>query len=360
MITRLEIENYRSIRRLSIDLGALTVAIGPNGVGKSNVYRALELLRAAAEGDLARRLAAEGGLDSALWAGARRKGAVRLTLGVEIDTLRYELALGPPRPTDAALELDPIVKEETVALWNDGRWISTMDRRGPSVSVRDENGKPRLVTDEIWLFETALSSLSEPTRYPELMILRRRLLEARFYHQIRTDSAAPLRRPHPKIATPSVASDGSDWAAAMFTRLEIDDGWEDLERSTPARAIDRAFPGGKPVFFEDGPELEGGLETPDFPRPFRARELSDGMLRYLILTSALTALRPPSFIALNEPESSLHPSLMGPLSDLIGEASTRSQILVVTHSEDLASLLEVEHGAKILRLEKEGGETRLG
>ncbi|MBX2854398.1 MAG: AAA family ATPase [Rhodobacteraceae bacterium] len=359
MITRLDIENYRSVRRLTLELGGLNVAIGANGAGKSNLYRALELLRSAAEGDLARRLAAEGGLDSALWAGAGRKGPVRLSLSVEIDTLRYDLSLGPPRPTDAALALDPIVKEETVSLWNDGRWISTMDRRGPNVSVRDESGKPRQVASDIWLFETALSSLSEPTRYPELMILRRRLLEARFYHQFRTDPDSPLRRPQPKIATPSVASDGMDWATALYSRLAIADSFEDLDRSPAARAIASAFPDTRPAFFENGPELEGGLQTTEFERPFRARELSDGTLRFLVLTAALTALRPPSFMAINEPEASLHPSLIEPLADLIGDASERTQIMVVTHSAALAKRLENKHHARILHFEKEAGETRL-
>lgn len=44
VITRLEIENFKAIRTLSIDLGPLTVLVGPNDSGKSTILQALELL----------------------------------------------------------------------------------------------------------------------------------------------------------------------------------------------------------------------------------------------------------------------------------------------------------------------------
>ena len=155
MITRLVIEGYRSIRALEIEPGALSVVTGANGAGKTNLYRALELLRAAAIGDLARMLAREGGMPSALWAGApwradeeradfapqRKRGPARLRLAVELDNIGYDLSLGLPRPTDAALKLDPVVKQEVVwarAPGASGRKVKMMERKGPQVSARDE------------------------------------------------------------------------------------------------------------------------------------------------------------------------------------------------------------------------------
>lgn len=64
MIEHLSISDYRSVRRLSLDLAPLTVVVGENGVGKTNLYRALELIRSAATGTLARDLASEGGMPS--------------------------------------------------------------------------------------------------------------------------------------------------------------------------------------------------------------------------------------------------------------------------------------------------------
>src|SRR5262249_47066938 len=51
---------------------------------------------------------------------------------------------------------------------------------------------------------------------------------------------------------------------------------------------------------------------------------------------ALLGYRLPAFIALNEPETSLHPELLEPLARMIVGAAERTQIWVVTHSERLA------------------------
>lgn len=42
-ITRLHIENFRSIKKLDIELGNTTVFIGPNNAGKSAILEALQI-----------------------------------------------------------------------------------------------------------------------------------------------------------------------------------------------------------------------------------------------------------------------------------------------------------------------------
>ena len=370
VVRRLMIENYRSIRQLNVDLGPLTVVTGANGVGKSNLYKSLELLHAAARGDLAQRLAQEGGMPSAVWAGQpwsdeetrevvarpRAKGPVRIALSAQVEDLDYALELGLPRPTDAALGLDPVVKSERLRLLSGKRPVVMAERKGPSLLARGESGKLEEVTRDLWLFETALSTVAEPARHPEIDRARRRLSAMRFYHQFRADPASPLRQAQPAIMTPSVASDGADWAAALASLITIEqNGFPD---SPAAHAVAQAFPGGEIALEAGRGAVSIALQTTEFVRAFEAQELSDGTLRFLVLTAALTALRPPPFMALNEPESSLHPSLIPPLGDLIGAAAGRGQILVVTHSEPLAEHLSVEFGAQMIRLVKDRGETR--
>jgi predicted ATPase len=90
---------------------------------------------------------------------------------------------------------------------------------------------------------------------------------------------------------------------------------------------------------------------------FEASELSDGTLRFLALAGALLAYRLPSFIALNEPEASLNPSMMDPLARLIVAASRRSQIWLVTHSERLAETIAEMAGITPRRVIKRDGAT---
>jgi predicted ATPase len=105
VIRTLAFAGYRSLRELRLEVGQLTVITGGNGAGKSNVYRALRLLVDAAEGQLGRAMAREGGMPSAMWGGEPAKAAKssegkRLSIGFADDQMAYELRLGlaPPQP----------------------------------------------------------------------------------------------------------------------------------------------------------------------------------------------------------------------------------------------------------------------
>lgn len=66
-----------------------------------------------------------------------------------------------------------------------------------------------------------------------------------------------------------------------------------------------------------------------------AGRLSDGALQYLCLLAVLCDPEPPPLVCIEEPEIGLHPDVVARLGDLLREASTRTQIIVTTHSESL-------------------------
>ena len=353
-VRELWISHYRSVHTLRLNLTPVTVVVGPNGCGKTNVYRALQLLHTAAQGALARTLAEEGGMPSVLWAGPRSKGApARLSVGVRLEELAYELACGLVPPPQGPFTLDPDVKEETVWVHEGKRRHVVAERRATSVFARNAEGERTTFAAQLWSQESVLAQLSEPHRFPLLSSLRAELLHWRFYHHFRTDPGSPLRQPQVGVRTPALANDGRDLAAALTTIEHIGDA-----RALHA-AVENAFPGSALELDSEQGRFSLRLRMPGLLRALEAAELSDGTLRYLCLLAALLSPRPPAFLALNEPETSLHPSLLEPLGRLIATASRQGQVFVTTHAQELARALETHAGATVVPLHKVDGATEL-
>jgi predicted ATPase len=346
-LTTISIKNYRSVADITFPVHKLTVFVGKNGVGKTNLYQAMRLLHCAAIGTITRDIANEGGLSSVMWAGPRKRhDQARIMLEVELDDLTYAIEIGFPRSTDAALEGEPMVKEECLTLRTASRPVIIMKRKGPSVMIRGKNGK--MAQHKTLLpSETALSSIRGHRDAPEIDRAQFELEDWRFYHDFRTDRQSPVRQPCKALCTPTLSSDGQNLAAVLATVYNISADPDDIHE-----AIEDAFSGSHLDI-----EVSNGLASlalafphefpdadPPINRPYRALELSDGTLRYLCLVGALLSYRLPNFIALNEPEASLHPDLIGPLARLIKKAAFRTNIWVVTHSEQLAVQLSEETG----------------
>ena len=202
-------------------------------------------------------------------------------------------------------------------------------------------------------FDSMLTHCSDPFEALELLALRERLRNWRFYDYFRTDAEAPARRRQIGTRTPVLAGDGADLAAAIATIHEI--GAADEMDET----IADAFPGASLEIGGSDGYCEVQFSQHGLLRPLSAAELSDGTLRYLLLAAALLSPRPPELMILNEPETSLHPDLLAPLARLIARASGRSQIIVVSHAQALVAALRDE-GARQIVLEKQLGETLAG
>jgi len=353
-VLELHVTGYRSIRDIRLQLKPINVLVGPNGCGKSNLYNSMFLLAQAAAGQLSRTLADEGGMPSVLWAGERAKGSVRMTIGVTLDSFGYELSCGLPTISESAFPLDPVVKEERVWLVDRKTRTAMLERKGPQTTVRNLEGKRVSYPMEISTAESVLSQLREPHLYPELATLREEMSRWRFYHHFRTDADAPVRQPQIGIQTPALAHDGRDLAAALAT-IQINGDFRKLNltlaRAIPGASLDLDVIGERALYTV-------GLRIPSLKRKLHARELSDGTLRFLCLLAALLSPRPSPLIALNEPETSLHPDLIGPLAELIVNASARSQFWITTHSQALADAITAHSGIPAIRLTQVDGETR--
>lgn len=372
MISTLAIAGYRSLRDVGLALGPLTIVTGPNGSGKSSLYRALKLLADVAQGGIVRSLAEEGGLASTLWAGpetiahgvktgrytsegTRRRDPIALKLGFAGEDYGYAVDLGLPIKTNSRFARDPEIKAEAL-------WAGDMLRRsnvlavrsGPSVRIRSETGEWRQVLERLAPSDSMMTHCSDPRHAPELLVVRERMRNWRFYDHFRSDREAAARRPQVGTRTPILASDGSDVAAAIETIREIGDG------AAFDEAVADAFPGSTVKILATDGYFELEMQQHGLLRAVRAAELSDGTLRYLLLVAALLSPRPPPLMVLNEPEPSLHPDLLEPLARLVAQAAKRSQIVVVSHAPALVVALGAESGCIKVSLRKDHGETLAG
>ena len=71
-------------------------------------------------------------------------------------------------------------------------------------------------------------------------------------------------------------------------------------------------------------------------------QLSEGILRFLWLVTLLHSPGLTAVTLIDEPEVSLHPELLSLLADLMREASSRTQLVVATHSDRFVRFLRPE------------------
>lgn len=98
-------------------------------------------------------------------------------------------------------------------------------------------------------------------------------------------------------------------------------------------------------------EEEGGFSV-------SAYRLSDGTLRWLALLVILLNPTPAPVTCIDEPELGLHPDILPTLADLLRDASTRTQLILTTHSQSLVECFS-DDPESVCVCEKIDGATRI-
>ena len=84
------------------------------------------------------------------------------------------------------------------------------------------------------------------------------------------------------------------------------------------------------------------LEEEGLNRSIHLSKVSDGTLQYLCLIAILLNTQGGEFIAIDEPETGLHPDMLYNIAEAIKEASETATVVISTHSAQLLNYFDLE------------------
>lgn len=354
-LLELHVENFRSLRDVTVPLGPLTVLVGPNGAGKSNVLKVFDFLADIIRTDLQPALDSRGGFDEvAYWGGNRPPTSMcvqlkatwtsnstrnapdeynltirRRSLPSNRDTKRVTYTLsreesfafkrkqGRGRRITIAGEEARVVDERAGQTRDSGSFgirrlssgLSTLPRLGSS----DGGDEVTRVADRLSsfrVFDVDVAAARQPTRLhgtgfealsPHAENLAGFLIHLRLHAETWDDLVADARTVLPQLENIEFQTVGGETNQAIVVLRE-----RGLRRLTPL--IDASY----------------------------------GTVRLLGLLALLYDPNPPAFTCIEEIDHGLHPQALELVVQRLREAAERTQFIVATHSPALVNRLRPE------------------
>jgi predicted ATPase len=320
MITRVRVKNFRSLADVDVTLGPMTVLVGENGAGKSAFLDVLRFVRDALLYNLEYAISRRHGIDNLLYQNGHTASELEIFLAIEKDS-HYSF---------------------TLARENEGKFYV----RNEHCIFRNENfGASRDISQketELLLPALRLDSL------PALEELYRLLTQMRSYAIFPNT----LRLPQ-EVSSETILKDDASNLATVLKQIKKENQWQAALLSSLKYAVSDVT--------DFDVETSGGYLVTRLKHKgnngsspwFNLSQESDGTIRLLALLAALYQQPPGSLTAIEEPELSLYPNIMGRVGEDLREAALRTQVLITTQSPDLISRFTAEE-LRVVERTKEG------
>jgi predicted ATPase len=320
-IRSLTLSNILSFRDPGLlALQPLNIFIGANASGKSNLINCIGLLRALPSAP-SNYINDRGGTENWVWRGAKRSDgipAIRAEFELKQETLTYELTFAPVERT-FAIQTESLLKAD----------YPYLTRRAGNLEIghRVLPGFPD-VTASVSPADSALSAY----RFPSSPITNTAngFTDIRVYRDFSTGTRDDSRIGVSSSNAKHPLEENGSNLALMLQELDFEGALEGVKRYLK-RLSDR---------FEDiklhgeGGRFQLYLQERGLGR-VSATMLSDGTLKFLCLMAVLCDPKPGPLVCIEEPEAGLHPEALAIVGDALREASTRTQLIVTTHSDAL-------------------------
>ncbi len=359
MITRIELDGFKTFQDFTLDLSPLQVIVGANGVGKSNLFDALHLIGRLADSKILatfHELRGDVGELFSARAGGGSADCIKLAVEILVDQkvqddwgtihelrfprMRYELEIA--RRQDAEGQdrlilqhefLTPIPRQrdrwtKSNRLRTGGPWIPVMTggRSSPYISSQKSrkgtilvlhqdgnSGRRDIVAMEA---ERTLLSGARNTEFPHAFAAAEEMRAWQFLHL----DPEILRQPSPVTAPAKLDYGGRNLPNVLARMKAVDPELltrvsSDLANHVPgAMQVDTAVDpeAGRVAIWaksEDG-------------RKFSSRVLSDGALRALALVTLRNDPEHRGLLCFENPESSVHPARLKDLTQILKDLTT--------------------------------------
>ena len=302
----IHIENFRSLRDVTLPLKPLTVLVGPNASGKSNALRTLHVLNRLMIDEKPPPVSE---IQSHLWAGGASHINFQFRTQVGETPTVYKLNLKAENDNPFAIEELLVGSVKVISI-----------RNGKGVVVQDENGEN----------ET-------PYNGPNKLALW---------------SAGDYGK---KPITNALTKFMKGWAFFDFTANSIRQDFEKSRDSTPFSDILSNWHENEPARFDSVSEtIEAAtnfrLAQQDnrlyllegYKNPIPLENASDGTLRLVAYKIYLNVFESWPLITIEEPEHNLHPGALTEIAKILRQTAERSQVIITTHSSQLLDAFNSE------------------
>jgi predicted ATPase len=372
MLDQIHIRNYKSLRDVALDLRAFNVLIGPNNAGKSNVFDCLRLLSELIRYQQGEPVHSRGGFSSIVW-----NGEIKNSIGVEVsghepsfpdqegDRYRFKydlhIAGGPTHfqitserfwaqdasPAGAVLSA---TGEGLVEAGPSGRVLLEYPAEHNTMRGYDLSGK------QAWLgavqspLSPCLARFSDATHLSLLGDFALQVKKWAFYNFVPSlmEKALQARKDL------RLLEHGENFGTVLHSHhAEFESNFREIEDW-----LRRAMPEISSLLtgLTEAGQTFAQIEESGLKVRIPSWAMSDGTVRFLAHLLVAFGASPPPLVCFEEPENYIHPHLLELLAHVLKKASTRSQILLTTHSPYLLNFLEPED---IIIVEKREGATEV-
>jgi predicted ATPase len=303
-------------------LRPLNILIGPNASGKSNFIDCIELLKVLPE-NVNRYVNRRGGIDSWIWKGSKpQHEPSRIDCRFELD--------GPRDYTFTFSAIGQLIAIEKESLGSNDSGEPFLSRNFHDLRISKGDPSDGYNNSTVDVLESALAAYRNPLDPTPITRAAQALSSIRIYKNFLVGEGTDIRSGGLSSSMKHPLEETGANLALVLQEMDFRGSLRMVEQylnrlSDRFEEIKINLEGGRAQIYL----VERGLDK------VSATRLSDGTLRFLCLMAVLFDHEPAPLVCIEEPEIGLHPDALSLVADALRDASTRTQLIVTTHSDAL-------------------------